>query len=166
MARCANEACLTYTSHHYELKDSTKWRLAGEYWPQIWSRRVSDDGTPTDTHTCMSCYKAKLELQKEGSNIRANRARPVPPIQKHRAAENEVASLRVATNIQFDDEAAQRKAARGIASMKRLALRKAAQGFLIQLSTVRLRRKLNRRLTTLRQQALGCWAPIKKKKAF
>ena len=67
--------------------------------------RVSDDGTPTVTHTCMSCYKAKLELQKEGLNSRANRARPVPPIQKHRAAANEVASLRVATTIQFDEEA-------------------------------------------------------------
>jgi hypothetical protein len=53
----------------------------------------------------MSCYKAKHELQKEGLNSRANRARPVPPIQKHRAAENEVASLRVATTIQFDEEA-------------------------------------------------------------
>jgi hypothetical protein len=53
----------------------------------------------------MSYYKAELELQKEGSNTRANGARPVHPIQKHRAAENEVAPLRVATNIQFDDEA-------------------------------------------------------------
>ena len=88
MFRCANTSCEAYTTRPQTLRDGSKWRTIGSFWPGDWEKPV--DGA---THTCINCYKQKLRLQREAEEARSSRSKSVPPVEHHKPPLSEVEGL-------------------------------------------------------------------------
>ena len=85
---CANASCNVHTTQPQALKDTSKWRTIGSFWPGDWEKPV--DGA---THTCINCYKQKLRLQREAEEARSSRSKSVPPVEHHKPPLSEVEGL-------------------------------------------------------------------------
>ena len=85
---CANASCNVHTTQPQALKDTSKWRTIGSFWPGDWEKPV--DGA---THTCINCYKQKLRLQREAEEARSSRSKSFTPVEHHKPPLSEVEGL-------------------------------------------------------------------------